>query len=184
MDNGSVFTAVEFAAKAHSGQYRKGTRVPYIIHPLGVAKILIEYGCEDDLVIAGVLHDTVEDTAVTPEDIARHFGERIKELVEQLSEPDKSDSWENRKTHTIEHLKEAPLELLLGACADKLDNLESIEEDVSRIGEAAWARFNRPKEKQRWYYRGLAEVFEQRMEDEVSKALFGRFIHEVEKIFG
>ena len=56
-----IFQAVEFATKAHSGQFRKGTNVPYLVHPLGVCKILIEAGCSEDVVVAGLLHDTVED---------------------------------------------------------------------------------------------------------------------------
>ncbi len=77
-----IFQAVEFASTAHSGHFRKGTNVPYIIHPLGVAKILIEHGCSEEIVVAGILHDTVEDTAITLEDIRRSFGERVDHLVQ------------------------------------------------------------------------------------------------------
>ena len=92
-----IFKAINYAAKAHSGQHRKGTKIPYIIHPLGVAKILIEYGCADHVVIAGILHDTIEDTTVTFEQIKDIFGSAVADLVEAESEPDKSDTWENRK---------------------------------------------------------------------------------------
>ena len=76
-----LFEAIEFATKAHSGQYRKTTKVPYIIHPLGVVKILIDYGCREEVVAAGVLHDTVEDTDVTLGEIHSHFGKNIKSQV-------------------------------------------------------------------------------------------------------
>jgi (p)ppGpp synthase/HD superfamily hydrolase len=69
-----IFEAIEFGARAHAGKYRKGTEVPYIVHPLGVMKILVEHGASEDLVVAGILHDTVEDTYVTLEDIRNSFG--------------------------------------------------------------------------------------------------------------
>ena len=99
-----IFKAIEFAARAHSGQYRKGTKIPYIVHPLGVAKLLIEHGCPDHIVIAGILHDTTEDTPVTLEQIKDIFGLAVAALVEEASEPDKSDTWENRKKSTIQVL--------------------------------------------------------------------------------
>jgi len=99
-----IFKAIEFAAKAHAGQYRKGTRVPYLVHPLNVAKILIDSGCSDVVAVAGILHDTVEDTPITLDEIRKHFGQAVAELVAGASEPDKSDTWENRKKHTIEYL--------------------------------------------------------------------------------
>ena len=76
-----VFQAIEMAARAHRGQLRKGSGVPYLIHPLNVAKLLIEEGCEEELVVAGILHDTVEDTDVELVDIAVVFGSRVSRLV-------------------------------------------------------------------------------------------------------
>ncbi len=183
MTNNIIFEAIEFAAKAHHGQFRKGTKLPYILHPLGVAKILIERGYLDNVVIAGILHDTIEDTSVTLDDIKEHFGVQVAELVEALSEPDKSDSWKNRKQHTLDYLKTAPIDVLLIACADKLHNIRSIREDYARHGEALWSRFNRPKVKQKWYYQALAEVFVSRIESETSKSLFTEFQLEVTKVF-
>jgi (p)ppGpp synthase/HD superfamily hydrolase len=184
MKSEKVFEAIEFAVKAHRGQFRKGTKLPYILHPLGVAKILIEHECYEEIVIAGILHDTVEDTPVTLDDIKEHFGVRVAGLVEALSEPDKSDSWENRKQHTIDYLKTAPVDVLLIACADKLNNIRAIQEDYAKHGETLWSRFNRPKMKQKWYYQALADVFVSRIESEVSKSLFTDFQSEVDKVFG
>src|SRR3989304_6852558 len=96
-----IFDAIVFAAKAHACQFRKGTTVPYIIHPVGVARILIEYGCPEDIVIAGLLHDTIEDTAVTLEDIQKEFGDDIAGIVRGATEPNKKDAWEDRKKHTL-----------------------------------------------------------------------------------
>ncbi len=184
MQHKKMFEAIEFATKAHAGQFRKATRVPYIIHPLSVAQILIEHNCDETLVIAGILHDTVEDTPITLPDIAKQFGQPIADLVESLSEPDRSDTWENRKQHTIDYLKNVPTEVLLVACADKLHNIRSIRKDYVRQGEKVWTRFNRPKSSQQWYYQALADLFTARIEDEVSQSLFTAFQTEVNKVFG
>jgi (p)ppGpp synthase/HD superfamily hydrolase len=184
MSEDTIFKAVQCAVRAHSGQFRKGTRIPYIIHPLRVAETLIEYDCSEEVVIAGILHDTIEDTAITVDDIVRSFGEKIADLVVHASEPDKSDTWENRKQHTIEYLKDAPMDVLLITCADKLDNLRSIQNDYVRAGEAVWSRFNRPKDYQRWYYQALADVFMSRIDKEPGASLFKNFNREVEDFFG
>lgn len=179
-----IFRAIEFAAKAHSGQFRKGTKIPYIVHPLGVAKILIEHDCPEEVVVAGILHDTIEDTAITISDIRHSFGEQVASIVEGASEPDKSNTWENRKRHTIEYLKTAPTEVLLVSLADKLDNVRAIREDYEKHGESLWPRFNRPKESQEWYYRSLAEVFSIRQLDAPFGSLMSEFSSEVKGVFG
>ena len=178
-----IFEAIEFAAQAHHGQYRKGTRIPYITHPLNVANILLEYGYPEQLAVAGVLHDTVEDTPVTLAEIRSLFGERVVRLVAGASEPDKAGSWDKRKQHTIDHLKTAPVDVVVLACADKLDNVRSLRRDYLKLGEALWARFNRPKERQHWYYQSLAQVFITRVEDERMQSLFDVFQDEVYKVF-
>jgi len=183
MKNEQVFQAIEFATQAHTGQFRKGTELPYILHPLGVAEILIEYECSEEMVVAGILHDTVEDTPVTLKDINENFGVRVANMVAALSESDKSDSWENRKQHTIDYLKSASIEVLLISCADKLHNIRAIQKDYEKYGEALWSRFNRPKTKQSWYYQALAEVFISRAESDTSKSLFSEFQLEVDKVF-
>ncbi|MED3562733.1 HD domain-containing protein, partial [Bacillus xiapuensis] len=97
-----VENALQMAGKAHEGQYRKLTDIPYIIHPVAVGMLLMKEGFAEDIVAAGILHDTVEDTDLTLEDIKQEFGEKIAEIVAGCSEPDKSLSWEKRKEHTIE----------------------------------------------------------------------------------
>jgi len=179
-----IFKAIEFAARAHAGQYRKGTNIPYIVHPLGVAKILIEYGSPDHMTIAGILHDTIEDTPITLEQIKAIFGSAVADLVEAASEPDKSDTWENRKEHTIEHLKTLPHETVILALADKLDNIRAIREDLERNGEDLWGRFNRPREQQKWYYESLVSVISARLTDENSLPLIDLFRREVIRVFG
>ncbi len=178
-----IFDAIEYAARAHRDHFRKGTNIPYIIHPIGVAKILIEYDCSEELVAAGLLHDTVEDTPVTLEAIRMNFGEKVAALVEAASEPDKSDTWENRKRHTLGSLKTAPMEVLLLSCADKLDNIRSIQEDYERFGESVWKRFRRARDAQEWYYGELADLFMGRAEGEPGATLFRQFYCEVRQVF-
>ncbi len=182
-DSTMIFDAIEYAARAHREHYRKGTRIPSIVHPISVAKILIEYECAEEVVIAGLLHDSVEDTEVTLKDIRSSFGEKVARLVEAASEPDKSDTWENRKRHTIDYLKTASMDALLLACADKLDNIRSIKEDYERFGESVWKRFRRAKDSQNWYYSALAELFMSRAEGEPGATLFRQFYYEVQQVF-
>lgn len=182
-DSAMVFDAVEYAARAHRDHFRKGTRIPYIAHLISVAKILTEYDCTEEVIVAGLLHDTVEDTSITLEDIRRSFGEKVARLVEAASEPDKFDTWENRKRHTIEYLKTAPMDVLLLSCADKLDNIRSIKEDYERFGESVWKRFRRAKDSQKWYYSALADIFVNRTEGEPGATLFRQFYYEVQQVF-
>lgn len=178
-----LFDAVEFAARAHREHYRKGTKIPYIAHLISVAKILIDYDCTEEIIVAGILHDTVEDTPVTLEDIRESFGERVASLVEAASEPDKSDTWENRRRHTIEYLKTAPMVVRLLTCADKLDNIRSIKVEYERFGELVWKRFRRAKDSQEWYYNALADVFVNRAVGKPSATLFRQFNYEVRQVF-
>lgn len=182
-ENEKMFRAIEFATKAHYGYFRKGGSLPYIIHPLGVARILIESGCINKVIIAGILHDVVEDTSFTLEDIQENFGEDVAGLVKCVTEPDKSDTWENRKRQKIEYLKSASSRVLLVACADKLDNIRAIRQDYAREGESLWSHFGAPKEKQKWYYQSLAEVFANYTVGNAYGPLFKEFISEVEAMF-
>ena len=179
-----LFQAIEVATTAHRGQLRKASGVPYIYHPLSVAKILIENGCAEELVVAGVLHDTVEDTVISLNDIRTQFGERVASLVEGVSEPDKYAPWEIRKQHTIAFLEHAPMDILLIACADKLDNARSLQNDLARMGEALWQRFNRAKAHQAWYYGGLVDVLTRRATEEPLISLVKELSAAVKDLFG
>ncbi len=178
-----LFKAIEFAAKAHTGQFRKGSRVPYIIHPLQVGKILIESDCEEEIIIAGILHDTVEDTPVELIDIEKLFGKRVADLVAGASEPNKSDSWENRKQHTINFLKTAPMDVVKIMLADKLDNIQTTANEYQKVGKDFWNRFERPKPQQKWYHESLRELFFLRIQDEPFISLVKTFDQLVQSVF-
>jgi (p)ppGpp synthase/HD superfamily hydrolase len=149
--------ALQLAAKAHEGQYRKQSRIPYITHPVAVGMILMKAGYEEIIIAAGILHDSVEDTELTLAQLHNAFGLRIASIVEGCSEPDKSLPWETRKKHSIEFLKTASEEIRAVACADKLHNIRSIIADYNQDGDRVWQKFNRGKTQQEWYYRRIIE---------------------------
>jgi len=125
----------------------------------------------------------LEDTQATVDDIRDAFGYEVADLVNAVSEPNKSDTWENRKAHTIKHLKTASPEVLMISLADKMDNIKKIRDDYEKIGNKVWERFNRPKEKQKWYYEALADVFSMRLNDPKAAFLVNHFRSEVNLVF-
>jgi guanosine-3',5'-bis(diphosphate) 3'-pyrophosphohydrolase len=145
--------ALRYATKAHEGQFRKTKGIPMITHPIRVAEILKDAGFSEEVIAAGYLHDTVEDTTVTIEDIEMEFGSKVASIVAGNTE-DKTKSWEERKQHTIDWIKEAPVRALI--IADKWDNLQSMVHDFELMGESLWDSFNRGKEKQSWYFTNVA----------------------------
>jgi len=162
-----------FAEKAHAGQVRKLTNEPYFIHTEGVAVILQEAGLSPEVVASGYLHDTVEDTIVTIDQIKREFGERVAALVSANTE-DKTKSWEERKEQTIESVKHSSIEIKCLIAADKLDNLRSLI-SASSTNENIWIHFNRGKDQQAWYYKGVAEAIFEGIETEDIPLFFDEF---------
>ena len=152
-----IDSAIEFAAYAHRDQVRKGSDIPYISHPYGVAMILLQAKCKEEVIIAALLHDTLEDTDTTEEDIRIRYGDEVLRLVQGASEPDKSAPWKARKQHTLDFLKDADLPLRQLSCADKLHNLRSTRRDFEAHGDVVWRRFKRGYEQQKWYYTSLVE---------------------------
>jgi HD domain len=155
-------SALAFAAEAHGAvkQQRKGTDFPYIAHPIRVAEILDRFEYNEDVIVAGFLHDTIEDAKVTREQIGTKFGPHIASLVTSVSEPDKSIPWRKRKEHSIERLEQEPdpdVHALLAA--DKLDNVRSITDTLRHLGQKkTWDLFNAERSDQHWYYRSIADV--------------------------
>ena len=147
-----------FAIRAHMGQVRKSEPdKPMIIHPIGVGCLLESYGYDDGVVAAGYLHDVVEDTKYTIDDIFQEFGSDIAELVMGASEADKSLSWEERKEISIQEIKDLPLRNKLVVCADKINNLEDLYLKFEKSGKRDFSEFKRGEEKQRWYYTSVYE---------------------------
>lgn len=154
--------AIAFAAKAHDGQLRKGTVRPYILHPLEVGVIVARMTEDEEVISAAILHDTIEDCeGVTAQVIEQTFSKRVAELVQKESE-DKSKTWMERKSATIQHLKVAEREVQMIGLADKLSNMRDIDRDYPEYGEKLWQRFRmNDKATIGWYYKGVAEALQE-----------------------
>lgn len=147
--------AVAFAKRAHAGAVRKGTNIPYITHPLETAVLVSLMSDDPELIAAALLHDVIEDAGVTAKELEERFGKRVAQLVVVESE-DKSKSWLERKSATVEHLKGASREIKILTLGDKLSNLRSTARDYLLVGEDVWLRFNeKDKSKHGWYYGGI-----------------------------
>lgn len=156
--------AKKFAIEAHKGQVRKSDPVkPMIIHPINVGNLLKEYGFDEQVVAAGYLHDVVEDTIYTNDDIQKMFGEEIASLVYGASEPDKSLSWEERKQHTINETKKLDLRHKAIICCDKISNLEDLRILSEIKGKYDFSAFKRGYDSQKWYY---TEVYNSLIDNE------------------
>jgi GTP pyrophosphokinase len=154
--------ALLYATHVHGGQVRKGTSTPYVAHLLAVAATVLEYGGDEDLAIAALLHDSVEDQGgkARLEDVRNRFGERVGRVVEACSdsladtakgEP-KAGAEQGKKAY-LAHLQKADKDILSVSLADKVHNARAILRDLRKpdIGEKIWSRFSMPKEKTLWY---------------------------------
>ncbi len=154
-----IHKAAAYAAKAHEGALRKGSRMPYIVHPKEVAAIVAAMGGDPEEIAAAYLHDVIEDAGITYEQLLDEFGQTVADLVLAESE-DKTKTWIERKQATIDRLRSAAREEKLITFADKLSNLRSTSEDYLAMGDMIWQKF-RQKEKamHAWYYRSVFESF-------------------------
>ncbi len=163
-----IAKALALAVEAHDGQKRKGTDIPYVAHPMGVAAIALDYGATEDQAIAALLHDVLEDGGpqFTPV-IRERFGETVLAIVEGCTDgvPDaqgKKADWKERKLQYLGHLATASDEILLVSGADKLHNARAIVSDLQSIGSPVFDRFTAGRDGTLWYYRQLAGIFSRR----------------------
>ena len=166
--------AFQFAAQEHKCQLRKGTKIPYISHLMSVSALVMENGGDEDQAIAGLLHDVIEDAdppssvAHIREIILEQFGSRVLALVEGCTDGEADEGgekapWRERKEAYLAHLQNESAELLLISCCDKLHNARAILTDLTTHGDILFDRFTGKKEGTLWYYRTLANIFEQRL---------------------
>ena len=164
-----------FAADKHAGQTRKASTIPYIAHLMGVASLVLESGGDEDLAIAALLHDVVEDCGGAPmlREVRRRFGTRVAKIVEGCTDTDVSPKppWRERKEWYIRHLRSADADTRLVSAADKLNNVRSILTDYREVGESIWARFKGGREGTIWYYRALRDEFLRRKPTRVTREL-------------
>src|SRR5580765_6448251 len=167
--------AVDYTRHVHV-ELRKGTQAPYMAHLLGVASLVLgETGyigphmVTEDMVIAALLHDAVEDEGGLPRlrDIEEKFGKEVAKIVEGCSDsfeqdPNKKQVWEVRKASYIERLRNEPTATLLISIADKLYNARAILEEYRLLGVEVWTRFKRGRKHQLWYFDELIKVYDER----------------------
>lgn len=155
--------AFEFAAEKHKYQTRKASTIPYIAHLMGVASLVLEAGGDEDLAIAALLHDIVEDCGGAPmlTKVRRRFGSRVAKIVDGCTDADAypKPPWRERKENYIARLREEDADTRLVSAADKLNNVRSILSDYREIGESVWSRFNGKRDGTLWYYRTLRDEF-------------------------
>jgi len=163
LDTQLLDRAIVFAVKAHAGTERRGKGFPYIVHPMEAMEIVATMTPDQELLAAAALHDTVEDTDVTIEQIRAEFGERIASLVAAESDDvvegvSEEDSWHARKQAAIDRLARAPHDAKMVALGDKLSNMRAIARDYAMQGDKLWSLFHAsdPKDHE-WHYRGLAD---------------------------
>lgn len=160
--------AIHFAAMVHENQQRKGTAIPYIVHPVAVAALVAEYGGDEDQQIAALLHDVLEDGGPHhAPDIEHQFGQRVLSIVKACTDgvPDaagKKPPWATRKQEYLEHLAVASDDVLLVSGCDKLSNAQAILSDLGNIGHAVFERFTAKREGTIWYYTRLSRIFTER----------------------
>lgn len=165
--------AIEYAARAHDGQFRKGTAIPYVAHLLGVSSLVLDHGGDEEQAIAGLLHDVVEDCGAAHEERLRSlFGDRVADIVmactdgsqelksREMTPAEKAADWRMRKERYVAHLADAPRDALLVSCCDKLHNARAIVSDLEgEAGHGVFGRFKAGPAGTLWYYGALAERF-------------------------
>ena len=176
--------AIIFAVKAHAGTERRGKGYPYIVHPLEAVEIVATMTADQELLAAAALHDTVEDTDVTVDQLRAEFGDRIASLVADESDEmpggmSEEDSWHGRKQAAIDRLSRASHDAKIVALGDKLSNMRAIARDYAVQGDALWNIFHAkdPKDHE-WHYRGLADALRE-LEDTVAFKEFESLINKV-----
>jgi (p)ppGpp synthase/HD superfamily hydrolase len=162
--------AVEYAAKIHGTQTRKGSDIPYLGHLLSVAGLVIEADGTETEAIAALLHDAAEDQGgeETLAQIREKFGADVAAIVRECSDTFETPKppWRGRKENYIRHLREASDEAILVSLADKLHNARALLRDFRDLGDELWARFNeRDPQQHLWYYRSLLDVYTDRADN-------------------
>lgn len=163
---GTLFNrAIQYAVDAHAGQLRKGTNIPYIVHPMEAAAIVASMTQNEEVLAAAILHDVIEDTGRTRQDIEREFGTTVAAYVASESENKRenlpaAETWQLRKQETLNRLSNASEPIKMIALGDKLSNLRAIHRDLSVLGNQFWQRFTiTDSSMHAWYYLSLVKCF-------------------------
>jgi myo-inositol-1(or 4)-monophosphatase len=184
LDTTLLDRAIIFAVRAHAGTERRGKGFPSIVHPMEAVEIVATMTPDQELLVAAVLHDTVEDTDVTIEQIRTEFGERVASFVAAESDephqrPDSVENWHDRKQAAINRIARASRDAKIVALGDKLSNMRGIARDYALQGDALWDLFHAkdPKDHE-WHYRGLADALSE-LHDTFAYKEFENLINQV-----
>ena len=187
LDTTLIDEAIRFAVDAHAGTERRGKGFPYVIHVLEAMSIVATMTPDPEMLAAAALHDTVEDTDVTLDEIRERFGPRVASLVEtetdiQLNEDSESRSWRRRKQAAIDRLAGASREAKMVALGDKLSNMRAIARDYRVQGDALWELFHAPggRDDHAWHYRGLASSLSELRDTDA----YQEFTALIDRVFG
>ena len=186
LDTSLFDRAVIFAVNAHAGTERRGKGFPYIIHPMEAAEIVSTITSDQELLAAAMLHDTVEDTDVTLEQIRDEFGDRIAALVASESDTfndweSEEESWHRRKQEAMDRISASPRDSKIVALGDKLSNMRAIARDYAVMGDDLWNIFHvKAKQEHEWHYRGLADS----LRDLRDTDAFHEFERLINQVFG
>ncbi len=156
--------ALAYAEEVHRQQKRKGTEVPYVAHLLAVCALVLEHGGNEEQAIVALLHDAVEDQGglARLKEIREKFGDRVADMVAACSDAVNSPKppWDQRKQKYLALLAEHDPAVRLVSCADKLHNACAILRDYQSVGDEVWKRFKGGKQGTLWYYRSLADRYQ------------------------
>ena len=185
IDSSLLDRAIVFAVRAHQGVERKGKGFPYIVHPMEAVSIVATMTSDQELLAAAALHDVLEDTNTTVDELRKEFGERVALLVEAESdiriEGSRADSWHQRKQAAIDRLARASHNAKIVALGDKLSNMRAIARDYAQQGNALWNLFHvKDRKEHEWHYRGLAESLRE-LQDTFAYKEFEQLINQVFK---
>lgn len=179
-----LLRAINTAAWAHRDHVRKGTTIPYVSHVFGVMHLLSQVNDDEDVLIAGLFHDILEDVPeeYSAAEMEMELRPRVVELVHGVTKDDTLDSWQERSDAYIAHLRDAEDGSVLISAADKLHNLMSILGDHAEIGDELWGRFNSGKERQQWWYRAIYTVAAERLPGNPLVEELGVRVEELERL--
>jgi (p)ppGpp synthase/HD superfamily hydrolase len=179
--------AFRYAAGKHASQTRKQTAVPYLSHLMAVAALVLEAGGDEDMAIAALLHDVVEDCGGMPRlrEVREQFGQRVAKIVEGCTDSfgEPKPEWVERKKDYLREVKHADAQTRLVSASDKLHNVRTILADYRQDREAIWSRFSGKKDGTLWYYRALSDEFQRRGPNRITDEL-ELAVAELERITG
>lgn len=180
-----IIRALEVANRAHAGQLRKGTKIPYIIHPINTMGVAMRYTRDSDILAACLMHDIIEDVPdkYPVEKMREEFGETVTGYVLGVSEDKNIPNWRERKEGYLRHLTEEPAGTAIVSMADKIQNLSDILRDYDEIGEKVWEKFYVGKDEEFWYYDAVYQLMIER--DDVPREMvaeLGRLVERMKKV--